>query len=53
MEPIAPSVISTLTSERKVCENIADATQRQQCFQDAVDRAQYATQSVSFPPPIH
>ena len=51
----AKRCISTLASERKACENIADATQRQQCFQGAVDRASRCqTQcSASFPPPIH
>jgi hypothetical protein len=46
--------IETLTSERKACENIADDTQRLQCFQEASDRASRCqTQcSASFPPPI-
>ncbi|MCP6280394.1 hypothetical protein NL459_27585, partial [Klebsiella pneumoniae] len=31
--------IETLTAERKACENIADPTERQRCFQEATDRA--------------
>ncbi len=50
----AKRCISTLTSERKACENIADATQRLQCFQAAVDRASKCHRqcSASNPPPI-
>ena len=46
--------IETLTAERKACENIADPTQRQKCFEDAAQRASICQQrcSSSFPPPI-
>jgi hypothetical protein len=50
----AKRCITTLTSERKACEDIADATQRLQCFQGAVDRASTCQQQCAsrFPPPI-
>jgi hypothetical protein len=50
----AKRCISALTAERKACEKIADATQRQKCFQDALDRASKCqTQcSASHPPPM-
>ena len=46
--------VTTLQSERKACENIADCAQRQQCFQDVVTRAATCQKrcSESFPPPI-
>lgn len=50
----AKRCISTLTTEKKACENIADPTKRQQCFEDARARASNCqTQcSASHPPPI-
>ena len=46
--------IETLTVHRKACEEIADETQRLQCFQEASDRATTCHKqcSASFPPPI-
>jgi hypothetical protein len=46
--------ISTLTAERKACEEIADDTQRLQCYQDATARASECHRqcAASFPPPI-
>jgi hypothetical protein len=46
--------IETLTEERKACEEIADDTQRLQCYQDASDRASECHKqcAASFPPPI-
>jgi hypothetical protein len=50
----AKRCVSTLLSERKVCEGITDCTQRQQCFQDVVGRASRCQTncSASNPPPI-
>jgi hypothetical protein len=50
----AKRCIATLTSERKDCEKIADATQRLQCVQGAVERASNCQQQCAgrFPPPI-
>lgn len=50
----AKRCISTLTSERRACENIVDDTQRLQCFQAAVERASRCqTQcSANNPPPL-
>jgi hypothetical protein len=46
--------IETLTAERKACEDIADDTQRLQCYEDATARASECHRqcSASFPPPI-
>jgi hypothetical protein len=50
----AKRCIATLTAERKACEDIVDPTQRQKCFQDAVDRASSCQTrcSASNPPPL-
>jgi hypothetical protein len=50
----AKRCIETLTAERKACEGIADPTQRQQCFQEATDRASTCQTRCSqrFPPPF-
>ena len=46
--------IETLTVHRNACQEIADETQRLQCFQEASDRASECHKQcvASFPPPI-
>jgi hypothetical protein len=46
--------IEDLTAGRKACEEIADATEREQCFREALDRATECHKrcAQAFPPPI-
>ncbi|MCA1600203.1 MAG: hypothetical protein LC776_00685 [Acidobacteria bacterium] len=46
--------IEELTAQRKACEDITDATERERCLQDALDRATTCHKRCAemFPPPI-
>ena len=50
----AKRCIDALTAHREACEDIADDTQRLQCYQEASDNAATCQKgcSSSFPPPI-
>jgi len=50
----AKRCIEEVSAHRKACEEIADDTERQQCFQEASDRGSECQRqcSASFPPPI-